>query len=230
MGWGLLDRKIVLLTEDTNTDMLRSILAQWPDIERATAIWPFHGSSNIPPADAIDGLKALLGADVRLVIHRDRDFLMPDEVEKIAKPYEDRGHRFWATKYSDIEAYWATPEVIASHFDVTHDEASNLLANALAEAEKNDDQLKKRRKKRSEALSKINRDGSLPHFGDEAVRVEAEADGPQFGVLGKTMIGRIREAASAANLDGSGDFGKYVPAMLVRPIADDLRALLESPK
>lgn len=230
MGWGLLDRKIVLLTEDTNTDMLRSILAQWPDIERATAIWPFHGSSNIPPADAIDGLKALLGADVRLVIHRDRDFLMPDEVEKIAKPYEDRGHRFWATKYSDIEAYWATPEVIASHFDVTHEEASNLLANALAEAVKNDDQLKKRRKKRSEALSKINRDGSLRHFGDEEVRVEAEADGSQFGVLGKTMIGRIREAASAASLDRSESFGKDVPETLERPIADDLRVLLESPK
>lgn len=230
MGWGLLDRKIVLLTEDTNTDMLRSILAQWPDIERATAIWPFHGKSNIPPADAIDGLKALLGADVRLVIHRDRDFLMPAEVAKIAKPYEDLGHRFWATKYSDVEAYWATPDVIASHFEATLDEASSLLVNALAEVEKNDDQLKKRRKKRSEALSKINRDGSLPQFGDDDVRVEAEADGPQFGVLGKTMIARIRNAASAAGLDKSGTFGKYVPAKIAHPIADDLRALLEAPQ
>jgi len=230
MGWGLLDRKIVLLTEDTNTDMLRSILAQWPDVERATAIWPFHGSSNIPPAEAIDGLKALLGSDVRLVIHRDRDFLMPAEVAKLAKPYEDLGHRFWATKYSDIEAYWTTHAVIASHFDVTHDEASSLLKNALAEVVKNDEQLKKRRKKRSEALSKINRDGGLPHFGDEEVRVEAEADGPQFGVLGKTMVARIRDAASTAGYEKSGSFGKSVPAGLTGIIADDLRAILVQAK
>lgn len=226
MGWGLLDRRIVLLTEDRSTGMLRSILSQWPDVDRTTAIWPIQGSGKLPPAETIDGLKALLGDDVRLVIHRDRDFLMPDEVQKLAEPYESRGHVFWVTKYSDIEAYWATPEAIAAHFDLSLGDASSLLNDAIVEAHANDDALKKRRRKRREALNKINDDGGLPQFGDEQVLYEAESDGPQFGVLGKAMIARIRDVASKAGLENSGSFGKFVPADLTVPIADDLRTLL----
>lgn len=228
MGWGLLDRKIVLLTEDTNTGMLRSILSQWPDIERATAIWPFHGTGKLPNAETIQGLKALLGEDVRLVIHRDRDFLMPAELASISRPYESRGHRLWATRYSDVEAYWATPSVIASHFGISQSDASSILMSALAVATKDNDALKKRRMKRRDALTKIKNDGSLEQYGDDQVQVEAEADGAQFGVLGKTMVARIRNAAADAGYDRSGSFGKFVPPNHTPPIAEDLRALLET--
>lgn len=47
MGWGLLDKRILLLTEDTKIGMLRSLLSQWPDIERSVALWPLHGSGKL---------------------------------------------------------------------------------------------------------------------------------------------------------------------------------------
>lgn len=80
MGWGLLDRKIILLTEDSRTDMLRSILGQWPDLERVTAVWPFHGTGKLPTPETLSGFQSLVGDQVKIVIHRDRDFLMPLEV------------------------------------------------------------------------------------------------------------------------------------------------------
>jgi predicted ATPase len=34
MGWGLLDKRILLLTEDSKTFLLRALLSQWPDLDR----------------------------------------------------------------------------------------------------------------------------------------------------------------------------------------------------
>ncbi|MCA3451971.1 MAG: AAA family ATPase [Rhodobacter sp.] len=105
MGWGLLDRRVLLLTEDSSTEMLRELLAQWPDLERITAIWPFHGAAKLPAAETIKGLHHLLGDSLKIVIHRDRDFMMPAEVEVISNPYKDMGFDLWFTQCSDIEAY-----------------------------------------------------------------------------------------------------------------------------
>lgn len=228
MGWGLLDRKTILLTEDSQTSMLRSLLSQWPELERSTAIWPFHGTGKLPQPETIEGLRSLLGDGVRLVIHRDRDFLMPAEVSKLTQPYEDRGHRFWSTRYSDIEAYWAAPDVIAAHFAISPGDASALLQSAISGANHNDEATKKRRKKRREALNKLNDDGLLPQFGDAEVLSEATTDGPQYGVLGKTMVARIREVASTSGYEKNGSFGKTIPSGMTSFIADDLRVLLES--
>ncbi|WP_425864738.1 ATP-dependent nuclease [Arthrobacter sp. TWP1-1] len=230
MGWGLLDRKIILLTEDSKTGMLRSLLSQWPELERVTAIWPFHGTGKLPQAEVLDGLKVLLGNGMRLVIHRDRDFLMPEEISKLAKPYEAHGHRIWATRYSDIEAYWATPEAISAHFGISVGEATLLLESAIREANKDEEATTKRRNKRRDALNKLNDDGKLPQFGDVEVLEEVAAEGPQFGVLGKSMIGCIRAAASRSRLDKIAGFGNFIPAGLTSFIADDLRVLLESLK
>jgi len=95
MGWGLLDRKIVFMSEDTGTHMLCALVAQWPNLERVVAVWPFHGTGKLPLAETIDGLTALLSDDVKVVIHRDRDFKMPPEVAKLAEPYTNRGHLLW---------------------------------------------------------------------------------------------------------------------------------------
>lgn len=228
MGWGLLDRKTILLTEDSQTGMLRSLLAQWPELERATAIWPFHGTGKLPLPETIEGLRSLLGDGVRLVIHRDRDFLLPVEVAKLSKPYEALGQRFWATKYSDIEAYWADSEVVAAHFDISVDDAEQLIASSVAEANHDDEATTKRRKKRREALNKLNDDGNLAQFGDADVLAEVTRAGPQYGVLGKTMIARIRAGAHKLGYQKSGSFGKSVPLGMTSPIADDLKVLLES--
>lgn len=227
MGWGLLDRKVVLMTEDSNTEMLREIIAQWPDLERVVAIWPFHGSAKLPPPETISGLKALLGDDVTFVIHRDRDFMMPAEVTKLSQPYLDHKHLLWVTKYSDVEAYWVSRAAVAGHFGVTPDEAQQILDKATLEANVEDAATIKMRNKRSEALSKINSKGTLPQFGDADVIGEYSTDGKQFTVLGKSMMAGVRQVTHAQGLAGSSTFGKQIPLDSL-PMAPDLKKLIES--
>lgn len=228
MGWGLLDRNIILLTEDSQTEMLRSLISQWPDLERATAIWPFHGTGKLPPPETLAGFQALIGPKIKILIHRDRDFLMPLEAAKFADPYEKLGHTLWLTKYSDMEAYWATSGIVSCHFGISEEDASALIKTAASRANSNDDAMRKIRTKRNEALQKINKSGDIPHYGDEEVMMEASRDGEQFLVLGKTLAAQIRQVSAEQHLSGSNSFGKSVPHQAGQVLAADLRDALSS--
>lgn len=228
MGWGLLDRKIILLTEDTRTEMLRSLLGQWPDLERVTAVWPFHGTGKLPLPETLEGFQSLVGSNVKIVVHRDRDFLMPQETSLFADPYRNVGHAVWFTKYSDVESYWAAPEVVARHFNLTTEDAEQLVEEAYRRASAGDEALHKMRKKRNEALQKLNRDGVLPHFGDDQVLAEATRDGKQFAVLGKKLISELRNVATEQKIANANTFGKSVPPQSQPDLGDDLRAILSS--
>lgn len=227
MGWGLLDRRILLMTEDELTHMLRAIIAQWPDLERLVAIWPLHGATNLPPAEAASALKLLLGDDVSIVMHQDRDFLMPSEAEKLADQYSHLGHHLWFTKHSDLESYWATPNVIAAHFDISEVDAQSIIDTAVSETVADEKALQKMRSKRLEAINKLNRKGNLAHFGEREVIAEYTSNGGQFQVLGKTLIGAIRQAASEAKLANASSFGTEVPSGIYGTFVTELKDVLE---
>ncbi len=227
MGWGLLDRKILMLTEDKDSGMIRSLLAQWPHLDRAVAVWPLRGSGKLPEPEVIRDFVELTAGSLKVVIHRDRDFLMPDELTVLSGPYEKFGHVFWVTKHSDMEAYWANPMSIAAHFCTSQDDASQILADAVACASADDAALTTRRRKRNDAAIKFNRKGNLPQFGDAEVEKEATVHGDQYAVLGKDLRGAIREAAHKRKLAGVGSFSVVVPSELAGQMADELRNLLD---
>lgn len=229
MGWGLLDKRILLMTEDTGSSMLQSILAQWPDLERATAVWPFHGTGKLPTPETISGLKSLFGETIQILIHRDRDFMMPEELAAISQPYEDKGFQFWITKCSDIEAYWGEKSIIEAHFGVDAETAEEIITEAETAASNDDKALKKRRKKRMDAMQKIPevKKGELPQYGDADVETAAKQHGDQHRVLGKDLVAAIRKSAQDKKLPGTSGFAKGVPTGLQAGIADDLRGKLE---
>lgn len=229
MGWGLLDKRILLMTEDTGSSMLQSILAQWPDLERATAIWPFHGTGKLPTPETISGLKSLFGETIQILIHRDRDFMMPEELAVISQPYEDKGFQFWVTKCSDIEAYWGEKSIIEAHFGVDAETAEEILTEAETAASNDDKALTKRRKKRMDAMQKIPevKKGELPQYGDAEVETAAKQHGDQHRVLGKDLVAAIRKSAQDKKLPRSSGFAKGVPTGLHDGIAGDLRGKLE---
>ena len=229
MGWGLLDRRVLLMTEDSSAGMLRALLAQWPDLERVTAIWPFHGSGKLPPAETIKGLHHLLGDALKIVIHRDRDFMMPTEVAAISQPYKDKGFELWLTQCSDIEAYWASEAVIAAHFDIDRQTAEALLAAACAAACADGAALQKRRTKRNETVQKIDaaKKGNLVHYSDQEVEDEAQIHGGQHVVLGKDIVAAIRKKAQNDKLRNVASFGNHIPAGFAEVIASDLETILK---
>lgn len=232
MGWGLLDKSILLLTEDTKINMLRSILSQWPDLERSVALWPLHGSGKLLDPQGCASLQSLFGGGMKIVLHRDRDFMMPDEAAAFSKPYEDAGIGVWLTKYSDVEAYWGCTSTIIANFGVEALIAQELIQTAITEAQvENADSLCRNAKRHSirnqPPLKSLTEKGLLNNFSDAQVVAEYSKDGQQHVVLGKTLCKKIRDKAQAAGYANASSFGKSVPTTMDEPIADDLRRLLE---
>jgi ABC-type cobalamin/Fe3+-siderophores transport system ATPase subunit len=226
MGWGLLDRRGLLMTEDNVAGMLQAILAQWPDLDRQIAVWPFDGSSRLPSPSVVSGLITLTGGSLKVLLHRDRDFLMPTEIAHCVSPYTDAGHVLWFTERSDIEAYWCDADVIASHFQLDLAGGQNLLDEAVRVCCEGDVALTTRRNKRRDAINKINASGQLPQFGDIEVEVEATRQGSAHKVLGKTLLAAIRRVAQAQGMRQSTSFGASIHPTLGRKLAPDLEVSL----
>lgn len=224
MGWGLLDKRVIVMTEDEDTEMIRALIGQWPHIDRAVAVWPLNGSAKIPDAKAIEAFEALVGGNIKVLVHRDRDFLMPDEIEAVSSQYTKLGISHWTTLNSDIESYWLEPHVLERHFGISAESASNLLEAAVQYCKANDSDAKVR-KKRNDALMKLNRDGRLPQYGDNDVFPEAAKNGYQFEVLGKALMKAIRHEANKRGYGSKSKFGTRIPGGL--ELAPDLKAELE---
>jgi len=229
MGWGLLDKRILLLTEDSKTGMLRSILAQWPELERVVALWPLHGSGKLLGAAGCASLQSLFGNGMKIVLHRDRDFMMPDEAAAFIKPYAEKGIAVWLTKHSDVESYWADEDVIRAYFEIDDEVTKNLLEDALASAKMNDKAKKTRNKKRNDIRNKLREcmSGQIGAFNEREVVEEYSKHGKQHVVLGKDLCKKIRKKAQDSNFKNPAGFGKSIPNGYTGNIADDLKGFLE---
>lgn len=229
MGWGLLDKKILLLTEDTKVQMLQSLLSQWPDIERVVSLWPLHGSGKLLDAAGCKSLQALFGEALKIVLHRDRDFMMPAEAEAFTKPYANKGISVWLTQHSDVESYWGCTDVIKSHFGLDEDAASNLLNDAVQDAREKGADKTQRNKKRLDLQNKIPecKNGQIGASSDDQVAAEYSQNGNQHIVMGKTLCDKIRKTAQYQNKQGYQGFGKFLPSDLAVDIASDLKAVIE---
>lgn len=101
MGWGLLDKSILLVTEDKKVGMLNSLIGQWPDLARKVAVWSARGNSKLPPADVLSALHTLFGEKMKIVLHRDSHFMLEDDKKYQAEPYHQKRLRVWFTEGSD---------------------------------------------------------------------------------------------------------------------------------
>ncbi|SEG36333.1 AAA family ATPase [Jhaorihella thermophila] len=231
MGWGLLDKRILLLTEDSKTKYLRLLLSQWPDLERAVAIWPLHGSGKLLDPEGCASLQALFGDSMTIVLHRDRDFMMPNEAQVFADHYSEKGIEVWLTRHSDTEAYWCDARVIAAHFDADAAAAAEWLDAAVQKSKEGNADVECRNSKRhtirnQPPLKKPAEKGELAHASDHDVVSVYSTHGQQHVILGKTLLSRIREHAQTQGAPESSSFGNKIPQNLANPIAPDLKDFL----
>jgi predicted ATPase len=132
MGWGALDKDLMLITEDGNLLYMKNILAQWPEVSRNVLLWPTFGSGSLPRGSAVAKLKKELG--IAVVVHRDRDFMSDSDKDVLAKKMEYDTHKvpFWMPKGSDIEAGFCEPEHLARVFELKIEDAELLLQEAVS--------------------------------------------------------------------------------------------------
>ena len=136
MGWGALDKDIMLVTEDANLKYLKSILGQWPDIARKVLLWPTFGSGSLPKGQAVKKFRDELG--IPIIVHRDRDFMSDQDLAALMRKMEYDIHSvpFWTPKSSDIEDEFCTPDHLKAVFSLTDQEVDDVFNAALASFDK----------------------------------------------------------------------------------------------
>lgn len=104
MGWGALDKDIIIFTEDGNTEYFESILGARPSLLNRCLIWPVFGKDNLPNGPKARSISKSMG--VKVLIHRDRDFMSDADIDAWASKnfYDTCGIPYWVPDGSDIES------------------------------------------------------------------------------------------------------------------------------
>ncbi|MEO9787183.1 MAG: AAA family ATPase [Aurantimonas coralicida] len=114
LGWGAFGKKVIIVSEDAKNHLLKKLIRQWPEIDRAVTVLPGRGYQHLLTKEEAVELRASLGNKFKVLVHRDRDSLTDDEVARLRTEYDSDGIRLWVTDQSDLEAEFCDPSFLSS--------------------------------------------------------------------------------------------------------------------
>lgn len=199
MGWGAIDKKLLMFVEDEEDQPLRAILRQWPHYYRQIAICRCYGVENLPKNKLLDGLMETGNVSVKAVLHRDRDFMTDGECEKWKSAYASVNVFPWHTKQVDVEAYFCSSEYLQAMFQVDAPTADAWRAEAAGKVSKAKDKFKSKRGEINRLLYSQD-EGGQPNTED--LWNAAGGQGPDT-VLGKRFIAQLKNVITTAGHDQS---------------------------
>jgi len=133
LGWGAFGKKLIVVSEDADTALLRKLVAQWPEIDRAVAFYPGNGYANVPSPHQAKELAETLGVKFKILVHRDRDSLTNDEVNQLITQYEAQGAGLWLPMESDVEAYFCDPDFLEVFLACPQQQALDYVSEVLTQ-------------------------------------------------------------------------------------------------
>lgn len=160
LGWGALDRKVIVCAEDRDTKPLEAVLSQDPRLARDVAVVPFSGVSKLGSAAALTAFKAALGNHHKLWVYRDRDCLTEDELSTWFKEYSDAGFGRLVSTGVEIENEYIEVGQVAIRLGIDMALSEEILQTSAAGAEP--EILAKYKDKRREANARFYKDGGSP--------------------------------------------------------------------
>lgn len=123
LGWGAFGKKVIIVSEDTNTSFLRKIIAQWTELDKFVTFIPGTGFKHITTPQQAADISEALGGKYKIIVHRDRDSLTDEEVAILKQSYGDKGITLWLPDHSDIEAYFCHSHFIQEIVGFSEEEA-----------------------------------------------------------------------------------------------------------
>lgn len=103
-----------MVSEDAINDLLKKLIRQWPEIDKAVTILPGRGYHHLLSKKEAKELCESRGNKFKILVHRDRDSLTDAEVATLKQNYHDNNIRLWMTDQSDIEAEFCSPQFLAA--------------------------------------------------------------------------------------------------------------------
>ena len=107
--------QILLLTEDQNHDHLTTAINELKQEGYRVTVIPVNWVGNLRVASTFVALRDQMPSKTRIFIHRDRDFLIKNEIRgwlNITFPEQTERPEVFVTKYCDIESYYCSRDYI----------------------------------------------------------------------------------------------------------------------
>ena len=154
LGWGAFGKKIILVSEDSKTELLRKLVAQWPEVDQAVAFYPGNGYKNVLTPKQAQELTQTLGGKFKVLVHRDRDSLTDIEAAELVALYQTNEVSLWLPLESDVEAYFCQPEYLEIFLSCNRQQAINYLDSVLQQTLVLREQFNSQRASHNEELHK----------------------------------------------------------------------------
>ncbi|MEP4197097.1 MAG: AAA family ATPase [Aliishimia sp.] len=225
MGWGALDKDIVLFSEDDNTEYLQSIIDQWPHLAHRTAIWPCFGVSSIPDGDRLAKLRERHG--VKIMVHRDRDFMSDVDTDgwKANRNYTANNIPVWFSPGSDIESCFQFAEHISRAMEIDQAVAEKGLEYALNELDQDEISASFNEAYNKAVQSLPGQANAIQRWNDLGGYCQSTIKGKTFKqALRRGLQNAVPEFGQARKL---GNMAMIYEGNSTNPICEDLRALLQ---
>lgn len=134
--------KLVVLSEDSNTNQLSQIIKSSGFIENEFEIWSYDGCSDIKTANVLAAFIKKNSPNVKIILHRDRDYLEDKELDIIFSNLKDDIDYSFITNGYDIESHYLIPEVISDLCEELNIEESKEIINQAINETKEDSIIK----------------------------------------------------------------------------------------
>lgn len=184
----------VFLTEDTRLEYLHVLLSANGIDPRHTLIHSYKTSSRLQAAIELAKFIRSLKPAVRVIVHRDRDFMTDDDIKRLEAMYlkDASDIDLFVPEGCDIEHYFTRPEHIKESFGIDIARANSLIVGAL---EQNKVEIVVKYGHKLDDLKPL-----YQQWGKEPPKDKQVMKGKILGrehALGKLLIGKIIEIAQA---------------------------------
>ena len=109
---GLLARgiKYVFLTEDEKKNYLKALILSYGVPETHFQIWSYKGSSKLDAAEALGGFIREVSNTTKVIVHRDSDYLLEEDVTRLRQQYARAALTLFVTPGVDVEGLFCRKE------------------------------------------------------------------------------------------------------------------------
>jgi hypothetical protein len=127
--------KCIVLTEDSSTSNLFGILLRSSGFNMdETSIISYEGCSKIGSANLFSVFVKQKMPGVKILVHRDRDYLTESEVEEQREIFNRIDAHLFVTKGTDVESYFLNSSHIHYCYPkITDEQAQKLISQAVGE-------------------------------------------------------------------------------------------------
>ncbi|HRN51718.1 MAG TPA: AAA family ATPase [Anaerolineales bacterium] len=189
IGVGL--RACYVLTEDEKADSLWAILGASGFTREETEVLPYYGCTTLQNLRPLVEVIRRAKADVRIIVHRDRDYFTDAEVQEWENEARALRVEPFLTDGVDIESYLLSPEHLSELNGVATDRIRGLLDQATNETA--DDSIAKYINSRIDIERKAGRHATINHGELARDLRQAYMQDPNRFRHSKTVLKKIRE-------------------------------------